>query len=123
MALGDVCVHSAVPVKTKIGAGIVDGERETVEAAVPEEEFDSLLFLPVGSEDRAAQQRAGRQVIRPTVMWETGPELSREDKLDIMAAEIPGHATAVRYEFDGDIQPLGRPGEVPRGFQAELLRV
>lgn len=131
MALGDVLVHSAVPVLKRERGTSVDGDTggSGEESGTP---FDCCLFLPQGQEEQA--RPFGRQVRRPTLLVAPLDRLGQPTALpfkaevDVIAPELnlaegrPAEAN-VRWQVDGSPQPFGRPGDDVIGYQVTLLRV
>lgn len=129
MALENVLVHKATPVRMSRTGGWVEGEY--VEEPVAGTPFDCCVFLPLGQESGAGR---GRQVREPTLLY--GPlndaaapvALSAEDELLVVAPELnvaEGRAAdaQVRWMVNGAPQPLGKPGDDVIGFQATLRRI
>lgn len=124
MPLGDVCVHTATPTGTVEEGDWIEGERDPV--LVDGTPFDCFLMLPAAREQSTPR---GRRTIRqPTILYEpedqAGAEivLEAENELTIVAEELPGHADGMRYQVDGDPEPLAAPGDLI-GFEARLKAV
>lgn len=126
-ALGFILVHTATAVSqvettTSDLAQWAEGEPdETPTTSTP---FDCVLFLPQSTR----QDRRGRQVKEPTLMWDglncdgtSAPRLSEAQELRVTACELTG-PDPVRWQINGDPEPLGPPGEV-LCWQARLIRV
>lgn len=137
MALSDVCVHVATPLReTEDKGDWVEGEYRT-SGKVPGTPFDCCLFLPIGEEESGggtAVRQGGRQVTRPTLLFlpedHAGAQVSvnRELELLIVAEELNlarGMAAnaSERWLVDGDPQPFGKPGDDVIGYQARLSKV
>lgn len=123
MALEDICVHIGRPVAPESTGPKVDGKASTQD--VPGTPFSCVLFMPSpgGEEDRG-----GRRVSRPTLMFlptdRAGQPmaLTGKQKVLVTAAELTG-PEAVLWQVDGNVQPLGKPGDPIIGSQAYLKRV
>jgi hypothetical protein len=107
---------------------IVEGER--VVEDVEGDPFRCVLFLPSGAE----QDRRGRQVKEPTLLYEPNyPDgspvsLNTSDRLRILAPELNLAQGLERdlelvWQVRGDPQPAGKPGRVPKVMIATLRRV
>lgn len=127
MPFVDILNHEGVRVRTAGSGEWVEGSRD--EGPVDGPTFDCILFLPG---PQAEQNRGGRQVKRPTLMFEpfdvTGAnfELVAEDQVRLTAAEEEPNVRELIegvWEVDGDPQPFGRPGDPVVGMQAALKRV
>lgn len=125
MPIGNVCVHTATPV-----AASESDDESTWAAGEPDrttvtgESFPCCLFLPLGKRE----DTRGRQVREPTLLWEAFNEegepmvpVRESDELLILAEELTG-PDPVRWQVNGDPQPIGPPGQVI-GYQATLIRV
>jgi hypothetical protein len=124
MPLGDVCVHTATPTSTSEIGPRIEGERDQEpQEATP---FDCFLMLPASREQDTPR---GRRTIRqPTILYEPEDQLGHavlleaENELMILAEELPGHDEPVRYQVDGDPEPLAAPGDLI-GFEARLKAI
>lgn len=127
MPFPDILRHSGVRIREQKSGEWVEGSRDV--GPVESQPFDCILFLPPpGGETN----RRGRQVKRPTLMYEpidvTGADfgLKKTDSVRLTAAEEDPPVRALIegvWEVDGDPQPFGPPGEVVVGLQATLKRV
>lgn len=123
MPLADICVHTGRPVTPEQAGPKVDGKAKLED--VQGTPFDCVLFLPSpgGEEDRG-----GRKVKRPTLMFvpeDRGGQpvaLDGKSKVLVTAPELTG-PDAVLWQVEGNVQALGKPGEVIIGSQATLRRV
>lgn len=133
MPLSSVTEHTVTPITEDVSGTVIEGERD--DATTRGRPFAGVLFLP------ASQQlnRMGRQVTKPTLMYETGQydEVAEEefvavlrsgDRVGIVAEEqneAEGLAadTELVWVVDGTPQPLGRPGSEPKAMMVAVRRV
>jgi hypothetical protein len=129
--LSSVTEHTVTPLTENASGNYIEGEADvTLERGRP---FPGVLFLP------ATQQlnRMGRQVTKPTLMYETSQEddegefvaiLRSGDRVGIVAEEQNiaqglDPAAELVWVVDGTPQPLGRPGDEPKAIMVAVRAV
>jgi hypothetical protein len=131
MPLSSVTEDTVTPLTEDLSGNFIEGEQEVeLERG---RSFPGVLFLP------ATQQlnRMGRQVTKPTLMYETSQEddegefvavLRSGDRVGIVAEEqniAAGLAPDAELVWivDGTPQPLGRPGDEPKAMMVAVKAV
>jgi len=137
MPLGDVTVHTAVPVLTT-----TDTDEESYIEGEPDEDtvlgvpFDCLFLISIRRRATSSSQSGAnedatfpeqRKIENPTILYEaerddgTLVEVVAEDELNILAEEILG-PLPIRFQVEGDPIPMAAPGELI-GWECRLRRV
>lgn len=118
-----ILVHRAAPLVITDEGSVIEGERE--ERVTEATDFPCVLF-PAGSREAG---RGGRRIETPILLM-TGVDilggaclLHRENRIRMTSWPGLDERDAGDYQVDGEPLPLGKPGQVPRGYEVNLRRV